>query len=134
MKNKSASATQRDIFGYHSSFEFCVGKDGNPVKRTKSEHPWTYDDFVTWRGGENSLIDDGVYSDRLLQWDHDKCRSLMRKHFGNESDYYTNRSPKQIEAFLSELLGRSIKLILIMECCNQSSGHPLWRFEFKYNN
>lgn len=31
------------------------------------------------------------------------------KHFGNMGDYYNNRSPEQIESFLSEYLEKDIK-------------------------
>lgn len=104
---------------------------GNPVERTKSEYPYSYDGFVTWRGGENEEVTGTVYSDRLLQWNYQKTRDLMKKHFGTDGDYYFDRKPQQIEAFLSEYMEKKIKLIFIMEYCNVSSGYPLWRFDYK---
>ena len=108
-----------------------VDEHGNAVERTKDKYPYTYDGFVTWRGGENSEVTGTVYSDRLLQWNYQKTRDLMQKHFGNTGDYYSSRSPKQIQAFLSEYFEEEIELIFIMEYCNVSSGYPLWRFDFK---
>ena len=108
-----------------------VDEHSNPVERTKREYPYSYDGFVTWRGGANKEINGTVYSDRLLQWDYKKTRELMKKHFGNEGDYYDKRSPEAIESFLSEYFDKKIKLILIMEYCNVSSGYPLWRFDYK---
>lgn len=107
-----------------------VDEHGNAVERTKSTHPYSYDGFVSWRGGKNEEVTGTVYSDRLLQWDYAKTRSLMAKHFGNDGDYYSNRSPENIQSFLSEMFGHEVKLILIMEYCNQSSGYPVWRFDY----
>lgn len=114
-------------------FEFpkYVDEFGNPVKRTKDKYPYSYDGFVTWSIDEEA--DDTVYSDRLLHWNYTKCRSLMNKHFKGDGDYYYNRSPEQIEAFLSEYMDKDIKLVRVMEYCNQSSGYPVWRFDYKIN-
>lgn len=107
---------------------------GNIVKRSKSTHPYSYDGFVTWRGGKNEEVTSTIYSDRLLQWNYKKCRDMMKKHFGKESDYWSEYTPKQIEGFLREWCeAPNLKLILIMEYCNQSSGYPCWRFDLNPN-
>lgn len=111
-----------------------VNEFGNPVSRTKSEYPYSYDGFVTYRNGDNSEVNGTIYSDRISQQDYSKTERLKKKHFGDTSDYYSNANPKKIESFLSEYLDRDIKLILIMEYCNVSSGYPVWRFDIKYNN
>jgi hypothetical protein len=109
----------------------ALDEHGSRVKRTKITHPYSYDGFVTYRGGKNEEITGTVYSDRLSQWDHEKTRSLMKKHFGGDGDYYYNREPDQIQSFLSEYFDKKIKLILVMEYCNQSNGFPVWRFDYK---
>lgn len=114
--------------GYVTYFS-GVDEYDNPVERSKHEYPYSYDGFVTYRGGKNEETTNTVWSDRLLQWDYEKTRSLMKKHFGTQGDYYFERTPEQIESFLSEYLGEKVKLILIMEYCNVSSGYPVWRFD-----
>lgn len=119
-------------FGVISVSPF-VDEYGNPVEKTKWEYPYSYDGFVTYRNGDNAEVSHTVYSDRLLQQDHDKTRKLMKKHFGNQGDYYSERSPEAIEKFLTEWFNdeRPLKLILVMEYCNVSSGYPVWRFDIK---
>ncbi len=115
---------------YHRSGP--IDEHGNIVTRTKRTHPYSYDGFITYRNGENSEITEECYSDRLTQWDYKKCRKLMKKHFKNDGDYYYDRTPPQIEAFLAEYFDKkSVQLIFIMEYCNVSSGYPLWRFALK---
>ncbi len=108
-----------------------VDENGKPVKRTRDEYPYNYDGYVTWRGGENSEMKCTAYSDRLHQEDSKKYDKLCMKHFGNKSQFFSGREPKQIESFLQDWLNdKSVKLILIMEYCNKSSGNPYWRFEY----
>lgn len=107
-----------------------VDEYGNPIERTPHTHKFNYDGFVTHRVGPNSEANLTVYSDHLLIQDYKKTRELMTKHFKNEGDYYTNRKPNDIEAFLRERLNKpNLKLIFIMEYCHQQSGYPYWRFD-----
>ena len=108
-----------------------VDEYGHPVKRTKLTNPYTYDAFVEWRGGENREANGTIYSDRLLQRDFNKHDRLCEKHFGNRGQYWDKREPSQIEAFLRDWTEcKDLKLILVMQYCNQSSGYPLWRFDY----
>lgn len=110
----------------------CVDEFGNPVSRTKQTHPYSYDGFVLWRGGENNEATATVYSDRLLQWDYEKHNKLCMKYFGDEAQlWWDKRSPQQIEKFLRDWFdNENLKLVLIMEYCNISNGYPCWRFDF----
>jgi len=111
-----------------------IDEHGNTVKRTKHTHPYNYDGHVIWRDGENAEADDTIYSDRLLQWDYDKHNRLCEKHFGNQGQRWNNRDPKKIESFLRDWCdNQKLKLVFIMEYCNQSSGYPCWRFDFNRN-
>ncbi len=115
----------KDIWGPY------IDENGTPVKRSKQSFPYNYDSFVQWRGGTNEEINGSCYSDRLLQWNYEKCRTLMQKHFGESGDYFSRRKPEAIESFLREYFeDDSLRLILIMEHCNQSTGYPLWSFEY----
>lgn len=108
-----------------------VDEHGQQVNRSKRDYPYSYDGFVTWRGGENDEAASTIYSDRLLQWDYEKHNDLCLKHFGNEGQYWDSRSPSKIEAFLRDWTGnQALRLILIMEYCNVSNGYPCWRFDY----
>jgi hypothetical protein len=98
-------------------------------KRTKLTHPYNYDPFVIWDNGEKA--DGTVYSDRLLQWDWDKHNDLCEKHFGNKGQYWNRRDPKKIEAFLCDYFGEPVMLTMIEEHCNQATGYPCWRFDYR---
>jgi len=111
-----------------------VDEHGNVVSKTKSEYPYTYDGFVTFRGGENKEANCAVYTDRLYREDHKKHDELVKKHFGDTGQYWSSRNSEKIEAFLRDWTGdKELKLILVMEYCNVSSGYPLWRFDFKWS-
>jgi hypothetical protein len=110
-----------------------IDEHGNAVARTKTSHPYTYDGFVLHRMGENKEAESTIYSDRLMQWDFKKHDELLMKHFGDQGQYWNRRDVKGIEAFLRDWCeDPELKLILVMEYCNQSSGYPCWRFDFAY--
>jgi hypothetical protein len=73
-----------------------------------------------------------IYSDRLFQWDSKKHDCLCKKHFGNESQYWSGREPKTIELFLRDYTNnQNLILCSIEELENHATGFPLWRFEYK---
>lgn len=63
--------------------------------------------------------------------DYKKYNRLCKEIWGDESQYFDDRQPKDIEKFLSMFFDREIKLARIREECNQSSGYPYWRFDYK---
>lgn len=102
--------------------------------RTKFTHPYSYDPILQWRGGEGTP-NDSCWSDRLLQWDYDKTRQLLKKHFPKQSgDYWNSGDSQSIEAFLREW-HENPKLVLleVWEYCNASSGFPVWLFIYNTN-
>ena len=101
---------------------------GKPCKRTPLTNPYNYDGYVIWQteGKPNSTI----YSNRLLQWDWNKHNTLYQKHFGDNGQRWENREPGKIEAFLQDWENnQNLKLIRVMQYCNQASGYPVWRFD-----
>lgn len=105
----------------------AVNEDGEPVK-TKWEHPYSYDPILQYFNGTEGKAT--VYSDRMFQWDSEKFNQLCQKHFGNHGQSFENREAEVIEQFLSDYLGQAVVLNKITEYCNQSSGYPLWRFDY----
>lgn len=106
-----------------------VDEHGNPVKRTKQEYPYSYDGFVCWRGGSNSEVNASVYHDRMQQWDYEKYQRCSKKQ--GDPGLMRDKNPTQIEAFLREYMDDDkLRLIIIMEYCNMSSGYPVWRFDY----
>ena len=104
---------------------------GEPVERTKDDYPYSYDPFLVWSNGEIGDDVKTVYSDRLYQWDSSKFESVSNKIWGKYSQYFDDKEPHEIEAFLSEYMDKKIRLVAIMECCNHSSGFPYWRFCYR---
>jgi hypothetical protein len=100
--------------------------------RTKWLHPYNYDPIPVFQTAGDA--DGRVYSDRLFQWNHTKHDELCQKHFGNIHQYWDKRSPADIQAFLRDYLDLpNLKLLYIEEQCNQATGFPLWRFDYKRN-
>jgi len=127
---------QIDMNGYRVD-PYClmgfgaIDEHGDPVARTKATHPYNYDGYVLHRFGANKEANDTIYSDRLMQWDFDKHDRLLMQVFGDKRQAWTQRDPKKIEEFLRLWCeDPELKLILVMEYCNQSSGYPCWRFDY----
>jgi len=111
-----------------------VDIDGRPVERTPRTHPYTYDSHVIFRKGENGEIDNTAYSDRIRDWDYEKQKRLKEKYFPKAGDYYPREDASKVEQFLCEFFDApKLKLVIITECCNQSSGNPVWCFHMKMN-
>lgn len=109
-----------------------VDEHNKPVKRTKDKYPYSYDGFIIHRSLPNEETTHTLYSDRLHTNYYKNWSSLSNKHFGSNGDYFWDRKPENIQAFLCELLNKpDLKLVLIMEYCNLSNGYPVWRFDVK---
>lgn len=114
-----------------SGIEFGMPVDinGDPVERSQNAYPYSYSEFVTWRNGQNSEINDSVYSDRLYGWDPQKYNSLCQKHFENKGHNWSSRHPTKIQQFLRDYMdNQEIRLIVIVQGCNVSNGYPYWIF------
>jgi hypothetical protein len=110
-------------------FGMYLDEKGNLIEKTPITNPYDYDGFVIW--DTNTSPTDTVYSDRLFQWDAKKHDELCEKHFGNCGQYWNKREPKKIESFLSDYFDRKIKLCRVMQYCNQATGYPCWRFDYR---
>jgi len=98
--------------------------------RSKLTHPYNYDPILQWQGGAEP--NGTVYTDRLWQWDHAKHDQLCKTHFGDAAQYWDRRSPEAIEAFLRDYLGDpGLALCVVTEHCNQATGFPLWRLDYR---
>lgn len=107
----------------------AAGEVGQGV-RTKAEHPYSYDPFTTWMGTETA--DGSLYTDRLLGWGFEKHDRLCVKHFGNSSQYWGDREPQAIEAFLRDYLDApNLVLCEIQEHCNHSNGSTCWWLSYR---
>jgi len=115
---------------YYGNNHGRVDMDGKSVERTKEEYPYSYDVYVTWKGDYNKDKGDCAYSDRLLNWDWDKYNECVMEVWGNKGQIFYNRTPKDIEKFLSLYYDKEVKLTMIMEGCNVSNGFPYWIFFF----
>ena len=105
--------------------------EGNKVKRTPYDFPYSYDPYVQWMGDYNKDNSPSVYSDRLWRWDSDKFNKCCEEVFGDRGQYFDNRAPEKINEFLNKYFGKKVKLTAILNCCNVSSGFPYWRFNYE---
>lgn len=116
-----------DIFG---EFPHVICNiEGKPVERDKANWPYSYDRFVIWKG-DWSETDYAVYSDRLCQWDSKKYSECCKQVWPNSGGLFSQKSPLDIERFLSLYFGKQIKLTGIEEGCNVSNGYPYWIFYY----
>lgn len=113
---------------------FCFAGEGKGV-RTKSSHPYNYDPIMQFLADEHETMEGStVYTDRLLQFDNEKTNRLKQKHFGDTGQYWNNRTPEKIEAFLRDWNeAPDLKLIAVIEYCNQATGFPVWRLDYTCN-
>jgi len=103
--------------------------DGNEVERKRHDWPYSYDAYVIFK--KRQEYQHTSYSDRLFQQDHVKYNKLTQKHFNNNSQYWNDKTPEQIEAFLRDFFNKpDLELIGIMEGCNVSNGYPYWIFMY----
>jgi hypothetical protein len=104
-------------------------ENGDPIERTPLTHPYSYQGFVLW-GKNSQFINACVYSDRIYEWDYKKHNELCMRHFGNEGQYWENRDHQKIEDFLKDWTGKNVRLLMIMQHCNQATGYPCWSFHY----
>ena len=62
--------------GLRHSYHGPVDNYGNPVRRTKHTHPYSYDGFVIWKSADYkpAMPAGTIYSDRLWEWDYEKAQ------------------------------------------------------------
>lgn len=112
----------------------CVDENGDFVKRTPSEYPYSYDGHVIAGDVTGMKGDDTVYTDRLLQWNRKKHDNLCKKHFGDEGQDWRDRHMDKVQDFLRDWNDNpKLEVIRVMQYCNASNGYPLWRIDYKHN-
>lgn len=109
-----------------------VNIKGELVEKTPDKYPYSYEAFMKWKK-DYQRTDEVVYSDRLISWDYDKYNKCSKAIWGNTRQTFDMRLPKQIEAFLSMYFNKCIILTGIEQCCNVSSGYPIWIFYYREN-
>lgn len=113
-----------------------IGLDGKQVSKNKYEYPYSYDCHVTWQttgfGYGHNFRNEELYfdySDRLLQYDHNKFNSCSREVWSNEQQIFRHRFPNEIEKFLQLYFSETdLELVVIGEGANVSTGYPYWVF------
>lgn len=106
--------------------------DGNPVRRTKLEYPYSYDCYILYQREEK--VDKrahAVYHDRM--WESDSVKFDMAwKDAGGDGFRFNNAPTDVVEKFLRLFYeDNGLTLEAIGEGANQSTGYPYWVFWFK---
>jgi len=114
--------------------QICMGVDawtGEPITRSKSEHPYNYQSFELFSNGEKG--ERSMYSDRMYSWDADKYNRCCHAIWGDHGQRFDlSRTPKEIEHFLRLYVDDdTLVLTRIVEDCSPASGSPTWHFAFK---
>ena len=94
-------------------------------QRTVQEYPYSYSEFFLF--GDRSGVKaahDGLYSDRIWQWDHKKADACWAEHVGKIG--WRNVGQKRLTAFLSAYLGKPVTVTAQAEGCNVGNGYPYW--------
>lgn len=102
--------------------------DGEPVKRTPWDYPYSFERFCTWKGDEYEKTKHSVYSDRMLEWDSKKFNAACQAVWGNHGQCFDGRTPGEIQRFLSLYFGHDVVLTGIEKACNWANGYPCWIF------
>ena len=102
--------------------------DGSEVERNRYEHPYSYTRFCIYKNGWKPT-DRVVWSDRL-EGEPGSSDKLREEYLGVGS-YYSGKSPKDIERFLSRLFEYEVVLTGIEQECNASNGFPYWLLYFR---
>lgn len=125
--NPYTSLEQRDVLG-------------EVIERTEREYPYSFSRHCAWVASEkvleeaNKLGNTGnVYSDRLYEQDCNKYNQVCRDVFGDEGQYFDNRSDKKIEKFLRKYLEvPDLVLTHVHKECNVGNGYPTWSFKYSH--
>ena len=105
---------------------------GERVERTPREYPYSYDPFLVFKDPMWSDNDTVVYSDRLHEWDWQKYDRCCEEVWNNRGQYFSGRTPVDIERFLQLYFDDSkLQLTGIEEGCNYANGYPFWVFYMK---
>lgn len=125
--------TTNDQIFFDQSGWFCRAEDidGNPVRRTKREYPYSYDCFITFRREEGSHKKaSAVYSNRMWEWDNKKFDTAM-KESGGRGQRFDQMDASVIQKFLRLYYGDDgLVLEAVGEGANQATGYPYWVFWF----
>jgi len=91
--------------------------------RTKDKFPYSYDEFFVWGSRDSIQGCEAMYNDRIWEWDRAKADALWAKHVGCRWDQAQRR---QVNAFLSEYLGKPVTSTAVAEGCNPATQYPYW--------
>ncbi|MGJ0846570.1 hypothetical protein ACR77J_07770 [Tissierella praeacuta] len=105
--------------------------NGNEVRKNREKYLYSYDPYVIWKDDYNKETSHTVYSDRLWQWDNKRFDQCCQAVWGDKSQHFGNRKPKDIEGFLILYFAKDIKLTAILEGCNVANGYPYWVFYYE---
>jgi hypothetical protein len=111
-----------------------IDEFGKQVEKTPHEYPYSYDGYVLDRLLPNDEINTTLYSDRLIH-QYPNFSGLKKEIMGDGGHTFYNFDNEKLELFLQKLIKNdTLKLGLIMQYCNVSSGYPLWRFDINIKN
>lgn len=110
-------------------YKYTIGPCGNIIQKTDSSGAITLWKSSAYPAEKSHVVD----SDRLFQWDSEKFNACCMEVWSNKGQYFSSRSPEEIQDFLSKYLEKAVTLIAVLQYTNVSSGYPYWSFVYVDN-
>lgn len=112
-------------------YGFYIDENDQHIARTPDTHPYNYDSYVLWRNLPNSEVTGTAYSDRMMSWDLINYTELWERICGKNQYWYAYPQEKILEFVRSYFEDPELEICYVMQCCNQSTGYPLWLVAYK---
>jgi hypothetical protein len=93
--------------------------------RTPQDAPYSFDGYFLWRKFERGdPTVNGIYSDRMQQWDPEKWSDAMR----GRKQTWQNMPQSEAIDIIQKYYGDDVELVGYATECNASNGYPLGIF------
>ena len=121
-----------EIINERMNSGMLINLTGNETVKKPYDYPNDFDEYIQW------ICDDffdkpnhAIYTDKLYEYDSDKYKKCSIKIWGNDELDFDNRTPIEIEKFLSLYFNKDIELISVNKTSNIESGNPVWVFYYR---
>ena len=118
---------------YNYDIHHYVDINGKPVKHRPRDYPYSYDNFVLWKGDNFKETTNCIVSFQLSHINHEKYTASCIRAWERTGDNFGYRSPEDLEQFLCYFYGISLDLTAVVQGCKNNHGYPYWVFYFKRN-
>ena len=110
-----------------------VDMEGKRIKRTPSQYPYSFDEYVVEKLPDYEETDRAFYSDRFNRWySYEKIQEGRERFDIQHGDYFWDYTElPRLEKFLSYVMNKNIHVTALLKGCNVSNGYPYWVIFYK---